>query len=60
MKQLKGELCVLVIFNVSKFIRLDPHAVDQFLGKTPFDILTNDGYESDVNALFGYASDVSE
>lgn len=37
---------------------LDPHAVDQFIDKTPFDILTNDDYESNVNALFGCTLEV--
>lgn len=36
----------------------DPHAVDQFIDKTPFDILTNDDYESNVNALFGCTLEV--
>ncbi|XP_055320352.1 esterase B1-like [Sitodiplosis mosellana] len=30
-----------------------PHAVDKFIDRTPFDILTNDEYKSNVNALFG-------
>lgn len=38
---------------------LDPHAVDQFIDKTPFDILTNDDYESNVNALFGCTLEVN-
>lgn len=42
----------------SFLVILDPHAVDQFIDKTPFDILTDDGYESDVNALFGCTSEV--
>ncbi|XP_031622630.1 esterase E4-like [Contarinia nasturtii] len=30
-----------------------PHAVDKFIDKTPFDILTDDNYKTNVNALFG-------
>lgn len=36
----------------------DPHAVDQFIDKTPFDILTDADYKSDVNALFGCTFEV--
>lgn len=47
----------IFIFSVLK--RADPHAVDQFLGQTPFDILTSNDYESDVNTIFGCTLEVS-
>lgn len=40
------------------FFNLDPHAVDKFIDKTPFDILTSDDYESNVNAMFGCTFEV--
>lgn len=40
------------------FRLLDPHAVDKFIGKTPFDILTDDDYESNINSLFSCTLEV--